>query len=225
MIPAAAGLHRDAAVRVAGVPVDQAPGVVLLLHGRGATAEDILRLGVALGGDRFAYWAPQAADRTWYPDSFLAPRERNEPWLTSALELVDSLFARLDAAGVAAARVMLLGFSQGACLGLDYTARHPRRFGAVVGLAGGLIGAPGEPLGGAASGELAGTPVFLGCGDQDPHIPVTRVLETAAHLERLGGRVTRRIYPGLGHVTNADELASVQALLADLGRPGTAAGG
>jgi predicted esterase len=158
--------------------------------------------------------APQASGQTWYPYRFLEPVERNEPWLSSALAALDDLLSQLAAAGLPAARVALLGFSEGACLTLEYVARHARRYGGVIGLAGGLIGPTVRPD--IYTGDLAGTPVFLGCGDRDSHIPIERVRATAAVLRQLGGQVTERSYPGLDHVINEDEVAATQALLAEL---------
>jgi len=162
------------------------------------------------------FLVPQAHDYTWYPQRFLAPLEANEPFLGSALDLVAALVSRLELAGIAASQTMLLGFSQGACLALEYAARHPRRYGAVAGLSGALIGPPGTRL--ASPGTLEGTPVFLGCSDQDIHVPATSVDEASRALSALGGLVDLRIYPGMGHTINEDELAAVGALLTALRR-------
>jgi predicted esterase len=149
---------------------------------------------------------------------------RNEPWLSSALRVIGALLERLAEAGFGPERVALLGFSQGACLGLEYAARHARRYAGVIGLSGGLIGPEGTPRD--YPGSLAGTPAFLGCSDVDPHIPLARVRETTAVLRRLGAAVTERIYPGMGHLINEDEIPFVRGLLAPLvqepSRPGPA---
>jgi predicted esterase len=158
-----------------------------------------------------AYLAPQAASNTWYPYSFLSPIEKNEPHLTSALGLISQLIATLNAKGVTSDRIGLMGFSQGACLSLEFAARHAGRYAAVVGLSGGLIGPPGTSRD--YAGSLDGTPVFLGCSDVDPHIPLERVHETAEVMKGLGGSVDERIYRGLGHTVNGDELRAVTALL------------
>jgi predicted esterase len=208
----AAGPHQGQPVLAAGCPVAEAAAAVVMVHGRGATAESILEFGEELWRPDLAFLAPQAAGDVWYPYSFLAPFEQNEPGLSSALALLGSLVDRLAAEGMPAERTVLLGFSQGACLALEFAARHARRYGAVVGLSGGLMGPPGTPRD--YAGTLAGTPVFLGCSDRDPHIPKGRVDETAAVLEKLGAEVTERIYPGLGHTVNEDELELVRGLLA-----------
>jgi predicted esterase len=184
---------------------------MILLHGRGASAEDILSVADELALIDVAYIAPQAAGNTWYPYSFLAPMSQNEPGLSSALRRIETLVAELDASGVTADRVALLGFSQGACLTLEFAARHARRYAGVVGFSGGLIGPPGTPR--QYEGAMAGTPVFLGCSDVDPHIPVGRVHESAAVFRQLGAVVDDRIYPRMGHTINRDELAAVQAML------------
>jgi phospholipase/carboxylesterase len=187
---------------------------MILIHGRGATAESMMPLAEAFGRDDIAYVAPQAAQNTWYPQSFLAPLAANEPYLASALQVIADLIARLANEGFAAERVGLLGFSQAACLATEFSARNARRYGCVVGLSGGLIGPPGTPRD--YTGSLDATPVFLGCSDIDPHIPLARVHETAAVLRGLGGGVDERIYPGMGHTVNEDEIAALRALLKTL---------
>ena len=188
---------------------------MVLLHGRGAPAQDILGLAAALGLEATAFLAPQAAGHTWYPLSFLAPIESNEPGLSSALERIGEILAGLEERGVESERTILLGFSQGACLALEYAARNAKRYGAVVGLSGGLIGPEGTPRD--YPGSLDGTPVFLGCSDRDPHIPLARVKETTEILLRLGGRVVERIYPGMPHTVNDDELEHARRLAAGVG--------
>jgi predicted esterase len=184
---------------------------MILVHGRGGSAEDLLGLALELRLDDILYVAPQAEGNTWYPYSFLTPMERNEPGLTSGLNRISSLIDTLRHEGLAPDRVGLLGFSQGACLSLEYAARYARRYAAVVGLSGGLIGPPGTPRD--YPGTLDGTPVFLGCSDVDSHIPVERVHETADVFTRLGAAVDTRIYPGMGHIVNEDEVAAVRAIL------------
>jgi predicted esterase len=185
---------------------------VILVHGRGATAESILTLADELALEGVAYLAPQAADNTWYPYSFLAPMERNEPELSSAIGVIASLVANLAKDGVEARRVALLGFSQGACLSLEYAARHARRYAGVFGLSGGLIGPPDTPRN--YAGSFDGTPVFIGCSDVDAHIPVERVLESADVYRRMGAHVDARIYSGMDHTVNAEEIAAVRAVIA-----------
>jgi predicted esterase len=184
--------------------------VLVAVHGRGASAADILSLAAELDLDDAALVAPEAAGHTWYPKSFLAPFADNEPYLSSALALIDRIVGDLQA-HVAPERIGLVGFSQGACLILEYAARHARRYAAVVGFSGGVIGPPGTPRD--YAGEMAGTPVFLGCSDIDAHIPLPRVHETAEVFRRLGAAVDERIYPGMGHLVNRDEIDAVRTLL------------
>ncbi len=187
---------------------------MVLVHGRGATAQDILTLTADLHWPGFAYLAPQAAGNTWYPNSFLAPIPSNEPGLSSGLAVIASLLDQLAQVGISAERTIILGFSQGACLTLEYVARNARRYGGVVGLSGGLIGPEGMPRD--YPGSLAGTPVFLGCSDMDPHIPKERVEQSAEVLRHLGGNVTVRLYTRMGHTVNQDELRFVQGMMAAL---------
>jgi len=201
-------------VLLAGEPLDRARAAMLMVHGRGASAESILSLASELAQPDFAYLAPQAPGYAWYPNSFLAPIASNEPYLSDALDTLDAVFARIIAAGVPLERVVLLGFSQGACLATEYAARHATRYGGIVGLSGGLIGPDGAPRD--YAGSFAGTPVFLGCSDIDPHVPKARVDLTAETLLRMGADVTERIYPRMGHTVNEDELAFVRAMMAAL---------
>jgi len=198
-------------VHHAGPSLADADAVALLVHGRGGSAAGMLDLARAIGGDGVAWLAPEARDNSWYPFSFLAPIEYNEPWLSSALALLDRLIARCGEAGLPPERVALAGFSQGACLSAEYAARRARRYGGLVLLSGGLIGPPGTPRD--YAGSMAGTPAFLGCSDVDPHIPVERVDETARVLEDLGAEVEERIYPGLGHTIVDDEVAAAREIL------------
>ncbi len=188
-----------------------AEAAMVLLHGRGASAEDVLSLAAELRRPGFAYLAPQAAGHTWYPASFLAPLERNQPDLDSALALVGRVVAGLEAAGLSRERIVLLGFSQGACLAAEWTLRNPGRFGGVVALTGGFLGPLGEPR--RFTGGFRGTPVLLGAGDPDPHVPWVRVEETAAAFRGLGAAVTLRRYPGLGHAVHPEELQLVRELM------------
>ncbi|MDP9311325.1 MAG: alpha/beta hydrolase [Chloroflexota bacterium] len=206
--------HAATPVVNAGVPIDQAAAAVIMLHGRGATAESILSLVDVLDQPGFAYIAPQARDNTWYPYTFLAPLQSNEPFLSSALAKVAAVLAQVTTAGIPPERTLLLGFSQGACLSSEFAARNARRYGGVVALSGGLIGPDGTQRD--YAGSLAGTPIFLGCSDVDVHIPKARVLESAAVLRRMGGEVTERLYPQMGHTVNEDEVAFVRNMLAAL---------
>jgi predicted esterase len=184
--------------------------VVILVHGRNGTAASMLELASQIDGPDIAYLAPQAAGSTWYPYSFLAPMDQNEPGLSSGLAVLERLVHILEQQ-VAPGRIALLGFSQGACLTLEYAARQPRRYAAIVGLSGGLIGPPGTPR--SYPGTFGGAPVFLGCGDPDSHIPLERVVESGQVFERMGAAVDVRIYPQMGHTINADEIEAVNALL------------
>lgn len=205
----------DTHVVRAGSEVARADAAVVMIHGRGASADGMLGLVSEFAVPGIAYVAPQAPGATWYPYSFLAPLSQNEPALSQALATVDGVVADVVAQGVPHERIVLLGFSQGACLALEYAARHARRWGGVVALSGGLIGPDGTPRD--YAGRLDGTPVFLGCSDVDSHIPLDRVHESADVLAKIGGIVTTRIYPGMGHTIVADEVAHVQQLLRSFG--------
>ncbi len=205
-------LHQGQPILTAGEPLNRAHAAVVMLHGRGASAEDILTLAPELAQPGVAYLAPQAANGTWYPNPFRAPLASNEPWLSSALRAVADALAQIAAAGIPPERTLLLGFSQGACHALEFAARNARRYGGIVGLTGSLIGPYDLPR--EYAGSLAGTPVFLGCSDVDFHIPKERVESTAQVLTRLGGEVTTRFYPGMGHTVNQDEIDFVRGMMA-----------
>ena len=207
--------HAGQPVVSVGPPLGTGLGVVIMLHGRGAGAENILELVPVLDRSQFTYLAPAAAGHTWYPYSFMSAIERNEPYLSSALRRIDALVSEVATRGVPKACVVLLGFSQGACLAGEYACRHAERYGAVVMWSGGLIGPPGTTWNN--PGTFDGTPVFLGCSDRDPHIPKERVDESAAVFTRMGADVTERIYPGMGHTVNDDEIALVRTLLDGVG--------
>lgn len=206
--------HADAAVLRDGAPIEAADAVVVLLHGRGGSAGGMLDLARALGTGGVAWLAPEAVGNSWYPLSFLAPIRDNEPWLSSALALVDRIVTGAAQAGHPAERIAVGGFSQGACLASEYAARNARRYGALLLFSGGLIGPPGTAR--EYRGSFEGTPVLLGCSDVDPHIPVERVRETSRVLAAMGAVVDERIYPGLGHTIVEDEVAAAAALLEDL---------
>ncbi len=207
--------HRGRPILHAGAPLEEARAAVVLLHGRGAGARDILGLAGELRPEddgRVAFLAPDAARHTWYPYSFLAPIEQNEPWLSSALAFVGRAVERAGTAGVPPERTVLLGFSQGACLATEYVARNPKRFGALIAFTGGLIGPPGATFD--HTGDLAGTPAYLGAGDPDPHVPWKRVEETAEVLRRLGAEVETERFPGLPHTIARQEIVKARLLLA-----------
>lgn len=198
--------------KIAGAPLGRARGAVVLLHGRGATAESMLSLVGVLAQPDLIYIAPQAPGYSWYPYSFLASIQQNEPHLSRSLASIGQVVSGLRAAGLGAERVALLGFSQGGCLALEYAARNPRRFGALFGLSAGLIGS--ALAADAYNGSFDGTRIFLGCSDVDAHIPLQRVKETAATFRALGADVIERIYPGLGHTINDDEIRQTRIALA-----------
>jgi predicted esterase len=202
--------HGSQPVLLAGAPLDEATGAIIAIHGRGASAEDIIALAREVAPPSVAIVAPQAAGNTWYPYSFLEQFARNEPYLSSALRKVHGLIQELNDRGIPPERIALLGFSQGACLALESAARQPQRYAALLGFSGGLIGPPGTQFD--YDGSLAGTPVFLGCSDVDPHIPKERVEESAVALQRLGASVDARLYPGMGHTVNRDEIEAARAI-------------
>src|SRR5687768_3365556 len=203
--------HANPPILQAGAPINEARSVAILLHGRGASAQDILTLSEEFSVRDVAYLAPQAAGQTWYPYSFLMPLEQNEPSLSSALNVIATLLASLAQKDFPPERVALMGFSQGACLALEFAARHAQRYAAIAAFSGGLIGPPGTARN--YSGAFDGTPVFLGCSDVDPHIPVERVHESAAVFMRMGATVDKQIYPHMAHTIIEAEIDAVDALL------------
>ena len=204
--------HARQPVRTAGSALADARLAVVMVHGRGASAEGILTLAPALAANGVAFLAPQAVGGQWYPYGFMSPIARNEPGITSGMHAIERVLTQVAVAGVAPERTLLLGFSQGACLASEFVARHARRYAGLAVLSGGLIGPDDTPRD--YAGSLDGTPVFLGCSDVDGHIPAARVRESAEVLRRLGGDVDLRLYPGMGHLVNEDEIAAVQAMLA-----------
>jgi phospholipase/carboxylesterase len=198
----------------AGAPLGAARGAMILVHGRGAGAEGMLGLADAFDANDIAYVAPQARSGSWYPQSFLAPIPQNEPHLSNALKTLSDVVEDLEQQGMPSERIVLLGFSQGACLTLEFAARNARRFGGVVGLSGGLIGPELTPRD--YAGSLAGTAMFLGCSDVDFHVPLKRVQESTAVLTKLGGNVTEIIYPGMDHTIVQDEVEHVKKILKGL---------
>lgn len=204
--------HEGGPVSLAGASLDTARGAMIMVHGRGASPASILELAPHFDRPDIAYLAPGAAGGTWYPFSFLSERERNEPGISSGLAVIGTLVDRLLARGYESKQIVLLGFSQGACLTSQFALENPRRYGGVMVLSGGLIGPPGTAWDD-ATGDFGGTPVFLGCSDVDAHIPVARVLESEAVFQRLGAAVTRVLYPGMGHLVNDDEISHVRRAL------------
>jgi predicted esterase len=210
--------HANGLLLHAGVSLSSADALVILLHGRGGSAADILSLMHTLdpeiAGLKLAWLAPEAAGRTWYPNSFLAPREANEPYLSSALARVGSLVAQANSEGIPTERIVLGGFSQGACLTSEFVASHPARYAGMIAFTGGLVGPLGSPL--AHAGDLAGTPALLLSGDPDPHVPISRVEETAAVLTEMNAKVTLKRYPGRTHRVSQDEAELSRALLQEV---------
>lgn len=196
----------------AGSSITTAKAAIIMIHGRNAAPENILDLLPVLDRPEFAAFAPAAEGGAWYPYSFMADREKNEPGITNGLALISDLVREIEAAGITSHKIMLLGFSQGACLTSEFAIRNPRRYGGVMVLSGGVIGPPGTTWED-VSGSLNGTPVFLGCSDVDSHIPATRVLESEAVFNALNARVTRKLFPGMGHLVNKDEIENVQRVM------------
>jgi phospholipase/carboxylesterase len=190
-----------------GMPVKDAKKAIVMLHGRGASAEDIISLKKVLNLDGMAIYAPQATNHSWYPYSFMAPADQNQPALDSALDIVNEVVKEIEASGVDAENIYFAGFSQGACLTLEYTSRNAKKYGGVIALTGGLVGK--ELAEGNYKGDFAGTPVFISTGDPDPHVPVSRVKESIAILERMNAYVTYAIYPGRPHTISGEEVKLV----------------
>lgn len=206
--------HRNQPIRRTGAALAQAEAAMVLLHGRGASAEDILGLAGEMYDERVVYLAPQAAGHSWYPYSFLAPISQNEPWLSSALAKVKETLQLATDAGLNHDRIILCGFSQGACLASEFAARNPSRYGAVVAFTGGLIGPPGIDL--HHPGNLAGTPALFSSGDPDPHVPWARVAESAGQFTAMGAEVQLQRHEGRPHLVSASELETARTLLFDL---------
>jgi phospholipase/carboxylesterase len=208
------GPHQDQPLVTGGTDLDDATAAVVLAHGRGATARSIVQTGHEFHREGVALLAPQAARNTWYPNPFTAPVETNEPGRTSGLQAIADAIETANEAGIPVERVLVLGFSQGGCLASEYVARNPTRYGGLVALSGGLIGETIDRDD--YAGDLDGTPAFFGCSDVDPHIPAERVHESATVFEDLGADVEKRLYPGMGHGINRDEVEYVSGMVADL---------
>jgi predicted esterase len=209
------GPHQGQKLYTAGKPLAEARAAMILVHGRGATAPSILELAPLLPREELAYLAPQAAGNTWYPYSFLNPIEQNEPGLSSGLQALGEVLAQVEAAGIPAEKVVIGGFSQGACLASEFVARNARRYGGLLVFSGGLIGPPGTSR--EYAGSLEGTPVFLGCSTTDFHIPAERVDETAAVFEQMGAAVTKQLYPNMGHTIIQDEIDEARKIVQAVG--------
>lgn len=194
-----------------GTELSKAKKALILIHGRGGSAEDILSLAPLLNIDEYAWIAPRATNNTWYPYSFLAPQSQNEPWLSSALEVLGETVADLVTAGIQKENIYFLGFSQGACLTLEFVTRNAARWGGVTAFTGGLIGDKLQP--GNYKGDFGGTPVFIGTSDPDPHVPVERVYATANILKDLHAAVTEKVYYNMGHTITQDEIENAKRLV------------
>lgn len=203
--------HHGERVVSVGAPIADSRGVVIMLHGRNAGPDNILDLVPRLNRPKLTYLAPAAANRTWYPYTFMAERDQNEPYLSSALARLDELVVDLSTRGVDAGRIVVLGFSQGACLATEFVFRHPRRYGGLSAFTGGLIGPAGTTWD--TAGSFDAMPAFFGCSDVDAHVPLGRVRETAEIFTRMGANVTTRIYPAMGHLVNDDEIRAAQELI------------
>ena len=203
--------HGGQPVVSAGRPLGEGDAVMIMIHGRGAAPRNILDLVPLLDRPGFTYLAPAAADNTWYPYSFMAETARNEPGMTSGLHVIGQLVTDLIARGIRKDRLVLLGFSQGACLSAEFAVRHADRYGGVILFSGGLIGPPGTAWD--YGGSFRATPVFLGCSDVDSHIPKERVIDSAGVFRQMGANVTTRLYPGMDHLVNDDEIAFAQTIM------------
>jgi phospholipase/carboxylesterase len=203
-------MHRKQVLQ-RGAKLGEADRVLVMVHGRGASAEDIVSLAAYLNVQDFTILAPQATGNTWYPYSFLAPPAANEPWLSSAIGILTEIVSDIRKTGTDTSNIYFLGFSQGACLTLEFVARHADAFGGVVAFTGGLIG--DRIYKENYTGDLKGTPIFIGTSDPDPHVPVERVNESVKILSAMNAKVTAKIYPGMGHTINDDELRAVNSII------------
>jgi predicted esterase len=205
------GPHQQSYTARAGADMKGAEAAMIMVHGRGASAESILTLADEFDTGKIHYAAPQASGNTWYPYSFLAPTDHNEPGLSSGLQAIFDLVTELEENGIPKEKIFILGFSQGACLASEFAARHPAKYAGVIALTGGLIG--DSVSADNYSGSLEGTPYFVGSSDVDPHIPEQRVHDSAEIMEGLGATVTKKLYPGMGHTVNMDEIDHIKKLI------------
>ncbi|NWF88799.1 MAG: dienelactone hydrolase family protein [Ignavibacteriaceae bacterium] len=204
-------LHQDQHMIHYGAVLDDADAAIIMVHGRGSSAHDIISLAYEVDLPNVAYIAPQAKNNSWYPLSFLNPVEMNEPGISSGMALLNSIVEMVLQKGFTTEQIYLLGFSQGACLSLEYAARNPKKFGGIFGLSGGLIGEAVKLEN--YSGDLEGTDIFLGCSDVDPHIPLQRVNDTEQVFKKLNANVSKRIFEGMAHTVNEDEIDFIKTLL------------
>lgn len=207
------GPHQKTAVATDGEAPENAKGAVILIHGRGATAPSIITLKHELDIEGFHLAAPQASGNTWYPYSFMAPSKNNEPGLSSGLQAIYNIVYDLEEKGISKDKIIILGFSQGACLATEFVARHPAKYGGLIAFSGGMIGEGDSVNPDNYTGSLENTPYFVGCSDNDAHIPVERVEESAEVMTKLGADVTKKIYPGMGHTIIRDEIDEAQKII------------
>ncbi|REL38473.1 phospholipase [Rhodohalobacter sp. SW132] len=207
------GPHQNQQTATAGASKENAKAAMILIHGRGASAQSILTLANEFSDPDLHYVAPQANDHQWYPNSFLAPSEKNEPGLSSGLQMIYDLVSDLGESGIPKEKIIILGFSQGACLASEFVARHPAKYGGLAALSGGLIGKGDHVPPDSYSGDLEKTPLFFGCSNIDPHIPKERVDESEEIFNSLNGDVNKKIYKGMGHTVNEDEILEIQKLI------------
>ena len=205
--------HLTQPVYSAGAKLEEASSALLLLHGRGSTADDILSLATYLDFPAFAYLAPQAEGYSWYPNRFIAPVEQNEPYLSAGLAKIEAIVKEVESHRIGVDKIFIGGFSQGACLAPEYVVRNPRRYGGLLVFSGGYIGPLDEQR--HPSGNFNGMPAFLGCSDPDPHIPLQRVRETSVLLQAMGAKVREKIYPNMGHTIIDDEIELARQVISE----------
>ena len=208
------GPHQESEPFEHGAPLSRAKAAMIMVHGRGATAQSMFPLAEEFAQPDFHYVAPQAQYHTWYPYSFLEPKEKNQPGIPSGLQVLHDLLESTTQAGIPKEKIILLGFSQGACLATEFAARHPQKLGGIVALSGGLIGPDINQQD--YSGSMEQTPVFIGCSDNDPHVPKERIHVTKAVFKQLGADVNKQIYQGMGHTINEDEIKKVRGMMAEI---------
>ncbi|MBD3617576.1 MAG: dienelactone hydrolase family protein [Gracilimonas sp.] len=208
------GPHQPTQIAEGGVPASEGDAAMIMIHGRGATAPSIIQLANEFEtGKKLTLRAPQASGNTWYPYSFMAPSEQNQPGLSSGLQKIYDIVQDLKSGGFSEGQIYFLGFSQGACLASEYVARHPAKYGGLIALSGGMIGNGPEVHSEEYEGDLKETPIFMGCSDADPHIPKERVNKSEEVFTKLNANVTKKLYPGMGHLVNEDEIKHIQEML------------
>ncbi|MGM0745613.1 alpha/beta hydrolase [Rhodohalobacter sp.] len=207
------GPHQKSKTVAAGVNPENADGAIIMIHGRGATAESIITIANEFDAKNLHFVAPQASGNTWYPNSFMAPSERNEPGISSGLQAIFNIITNLEEQGIPKRKIIILGFSQGACLATEFVARHPARYGGLIAFSGGMIGKGDTVNPYNYTGSLDGTPYLVGCSDKDAHIPVERVEESVQIMKKLGASINKKIYPDMGHTIIRDEIEEAQKII------------